>query len=149
MAERTGLRTVRAYVSRLIRMVLSAALTLATGPVIGFAAKARDLPVLTKAAQIRGLTPGESRLKHPILLRGVVTFYAPDFGLTFIQDATAGIFLNVQGDAPDAHPGDLVEVHGVSGPGEFAPVIDDPQIRVVGRTSLPFAASSSVEDLLT
>lgn len=135
--------------SKLIRMALSAALTLASCPVPGLAAKAPDLPVLTKAAQIRKLTPAESRLKYPILLRGVVTFYAPDFGLTFIQDATAGIFLNVQGDAPDAHPGDLVEVHGVSGPGEFAPVVDKPQIRIVGRTSLPFAASSSVEDLLT
>ena len=143
------LRNVRAYVSKLIRMFLSAALTLACCPVTGYAAQARDLPVLTKAAQIRGLTLAESRLKYPVVLRGAVTFYAPDFGLTFVQDATAGIFLNVQGDAPDAHPGDLVEVHGVTGPGEFAPVVDNPRIRVVGRTSLPFAASSSVEDLLT
>jgi hypothetical protein len=149
MAERTALRTLRAYVSKLIRMVLSVALTLAACPVPGLAAKAPDLPVLTKAAQIRKLTPAESRLKYPVVLRGAVTFYAPDFGLTFVQDATAGIFLNVRGNAPDAHPGDLVEVHGVSGPGEFAPVVDNPHIRVVGKTSLPFAASSSVEDLLT
>ena len=108
-----------------------------------------NLPVLTTAAQIRGLTPAESRLQYPVVLRGAVTFYAPDFGLTFIQDATAGIFVNVQGQAPDAHPGDLVEVRGVSGPGEYAPVVDSPQIRVVGRTSLPSAAISSVEDLLT
>ena len=143
------LRTSRAYVSKLLGMILSATLALAGGPVPGFAAKARDLPVLTKAAQIRKLTPAESRLKYPVVLRAVVTFYAPDFGLTFVQDATAGIFLNVQGHAPEAHPGDLVEVHGVTGPGEFAPVVDNPQIRVVGRTSLPFAAISSVEELLT
>jgi PAS domain S-box-containing protein len=149
MAERTALRTIREYVSKLIRMVLSAALTLAACPVPGWAGKASDLPVLTKAAQIRKLTPAESRLKYPVVLRGAVTFYAPDFGFTFVQDATAGIFLNVQGNVPDARPGDLVEVHGVSGPGEFAPVVDNPQIRVVGKTSLPFAASSSVEDLLT
>ncbi|MGD0301085.1 MAG: ATP-binding protein [Bryobacteraceae bacterium] len=135
--------------SKLIRTVLSAALTLASCEGPGLAATARDLPVLTNAAQIRKLTPAESRLKYPVVLRGAVTFYAPDFGLTFVQDATAGIFLNVHGDAPDAHPGDLVEVHGVSGPGEFAPVIDNPQIRVVGRTSLPLAAMSSVEELLT
>jgi PAS domain S-box-containing protein len=136
-------------VSKLIRIVLSAALTLASCPVPGLAGKVSDLPVLTKAAEIRKLTLAEARLKYPVALRGAVTFYAPDFGLTFVQDATAGIFLNVKGDAPDAHPGDLVEVHGVTGPGEFAPVVDNPQIRVVGRTSLPFAASSSVEDLLT
>src|ERR1700693_3841921 len=109
MAERTALRSVRAYVSKLIGiMILSAVLTIASGPLPGFAAKARNLPVLTTAAQIRGLTPAESRLQYPVVLRGVVTFYAPDFGLTFIQDVTAGIFVNVQGHAHDAHPGDLV-----------------------------------------
>src|SRR5271156_5522548 len=149
MAERTALGSVTAYVSKLSRTILPAALTLASGPFPVFAAKAGDLPVLTKAAQIRGLTIEESRRQYPVVLRGAVTFYAPDFGLTFIQDSTAGIFLNVQGHAPDAHPGDLVEVRGVSGPGEYAPVVDNPQIRVVGRTSMPFAAISSVEDLLT
>ena len=113
MAERTALRSVRAYVSKLIgRIFLSAVLTIAFGPVPGFAAKARDLPVLTEAAQIRGLTPAESRLQYPVVLRGTVTFYAPDFGLTFIQDATAGIFVNVQGHAPDAHPGEDLKATG-------------------------------------
>ena len=149
MAERTALLAGKVHVSKLIRRILSAALALGFGSPPGLEAKQGDLPVLTKAAQIRALALAESRLKYPVVLRGTVTFYAPDFNLTFIQDATAGIFLNVQGNAPEAHPGDVVEVHGVTGPGEFAPVVDNPGIRVVGRTSLPFALAASVEDLLT
>ena len=106
-------------------------------------------PVLAEAAQIRRLTLEEARERHRVGLRGVVTFYAPDFGLTFIQDASAGIFLNVSSDAPEANPGDLVEVEGVTGPGEFAPVVDNPKIRVVGRAQLPLAPRFLVEDLLS
>jgi PAS domain S-box-containing protein len=107
------------------------------------------LPLLTQAAQIRKLTAEQARLGYPVELRGVITFYAPDFGLTFMQDASAGIFLNVSGPAPEAHPGDLVEVEGVTGRGEFAPVVDEPKIRVVGRAPLPTAPRFSVDDLLT
>jgi two-component system sensor histidine kinase/response regulator len=106
------------------------------------------LPVLTRAAQIRRLTADQARLKYPVALRGVVTFYAPDFGFTFIQDASAGIFLNVSSAAPAARLGDVVEVEGVTGPGDFAPQVDKPSIRVVGQAALPAAHRFSVEDLL-
>src|ERR1035438_9711610 len=125
-----------------IMLIRSTALALATGKIVSFAAKAVDPPpVLTRASQIRALTLTESRRRYPVLLRGAVTFYAPEFGLSFVQDATAGIFLNVnlRDNAPNAHLGDLIEVHGVTGPGDFAPVVDDPRIRVLGRTPLPLS----------
>jgi hypothetical protein len=109
----------------------------------------RHLRVLTLAEQIRGLTPEWASRKLPVALRGVVTFYAPDFGYAFVQDASAGIFLNMEGPAPQARPGDMVEVEGVTGPGEFAPVVDNARIRVTGRAPLPVAPRFSVEDLLT
>jgi hypothetical protein len=116
----------------------------------GVAAKGQgNLPVLTRAAQVRGLTTEGTSRTYRIALRGVITFYAPDFGLTFMQDASAGIFLNVNGAAPEAHPGDVVEVEGVTGPGEFAPVVDSPRIRVVSRAPLPVARRLTAEDLLT
>ncbi len=126
------------------------AMALASGPIRSLQAKPpNSSKVLTKANQIRALTLEESRQKYPVVLRGVVTFYEPDFGLTFIQDDTAGIYLNVKDHAPEAHAGDLVEVHGFTGPGEFAPVVDNPRIQVVGRAPLPAALHLSVEDLLT
>ncbi|HEV3279770.1 MAG TPA: response regulator [Terriglobia bacterium] len=116
----------------------------------GVKARAQSsLPTLTQAAQIRRLTTEQARLKYPVALRGVVTYYAPDFQLTFIQDSSAGIFLNVVDRAPESNPGDVVEVEGVTGPGDFAPQVDHPKIRVVGRAALPVAHRFSLEDLLT
>ena len=132
------------------RLAGTVALALAVGQIAALAAPATDaLPLLTKASQIRALSLAESQRKYPVLLRGTVTFYAPDFNLNFVQDGTAGIFLNIRGQAPDAHAGDVIEVRGVTGPGEFAPVVDDPRIRILGKASLPAAPSLPVEDLLT
>ena len=135
-------------------VVLCALFWVATSAALGFSEVSagkdgRNRPVLTQAAQIRSLTPQQARQRRPVALRGVVTFYAPDFGLTFIQDASAGIYLHVAASVPEAHTGHLVEVDGVTGPGEFAPVVDDPKIRVVGKVPLPQASHFSVEDLLT
>jgi hypothetical protein len=93
------------------RLAGTVALALAVGQIAALAAPATDaLPLLTKASQIRALSLAESQRKYPVLLRGTVTFYAPDFNLNFVQDGTAGIFLNIRGQAPDAHAGDVIEV---------------------------------------
>src|ERR1017187_4269321 len=106
------------------------------------------LPVLTQAAQIRGLTSREAQRQYPIRLQGVLTYYMPELRLTFFQDSTAGIYVNMLGTPPEAHTGDLVEVRGVSGAGFFAPVVEHPEIRVLGKSSLPPARSFPLEDLL-
>lgn len=62
---------------------------------------------------------------------------APDF---FIQDATAGIF--VEGSVSPRFPHlveQLVELEGVTGPGKFAPVIRERKLRVLGAAALPVA----------
>jgi signal transduction histidine kinase len=92
---------------------------------------------LTRADQIRRLDPEQAALGYPVLIRGVITMDAPapDF---FIQDATAGIF--VEGSTSHQYPhvlGQLVEIEGVTGPGKFAPVIREIKLRVLGKTLLP------------
>src|ERR1017187_496965 len=107
------------------------------------------LPVLTQAAQIRGLTSREAQRQYPIRLQGVLTYYMPELRLTFFQDSTAGIYVNILGTPPEAHTGDLVEVRGVSGAGFFAPEVEHPEIRVLGKSSLPPARRFALEDLLS
>lgn len=107
------------------------------------------LPVLTQAAQIRGLTSSEAQRQYPIHLQGVLTFCMPDLRLTFFQDSTAGIYINFLDTPPKARAGDLVEVRGVSGAGFFAPEVEHPEIRVVGKASLPPARRFALEDLLS
>ncbi len=73
----------------------------------------------------------------------------PGLRLTFFQDSTAGIYVNILGTPPEAHTGDLVEIRGVSGAGFFAPEVERPEIRVLGKASLPPARRFALEDLLS
>jgi len=95
------------------------------------------LALLTRAEQVRQLTPEEAARGYPVKIRGVVTndVPAPDF---FVQDATAGIY--VEGSVSPSfshHWGDLIEVEGITGPGKFAPVIREQKLRVLGKGTLP------------
>jgi len=78
----------------------------------------------------------------PVHLRGVITYFDPDFGTgfaaIFIHDATGGIFVRQTSKAAaQLFVGALVEVRGVSAPGGFGSIVDNPQIRVLGRAPLP------------
>ena len=103
--------------------------------------------VIENAAQIRILPPAEAAKGLPVHLKGVVTYYdaaAPDL---FVQDATAGIYVACDGPAPIKR-GQEVEITGVTGEGDFVPVVVHPQIHVVGPGSLPQPIQLSFEELL-
>jgi hypothetical protein len=103
--------------------------------------------VLTTAAEVRSLTAAEAEKHYPVKLRGVVTFYDDSLFSRFLQDDTAGIYL--QATNPLAlRPGQVVEVEGVTGPGEFAPVISPTSVKVVGEGKLPAPKPATVEELL-
>ena len=143
----------RALHSRRVPLNLAAAaifVLASSGPLGLCRAQAQEtLPVLTQAAQIRRLTSTEAQRQYPIRLRGVLTYYVPALRLTFFQDSTAGIYVNILGAPPEAHMGDLVEVRGVSGAGFFAPEVENPEIRVLGKGSLPPARRFALENLLS
>lgn len=99
----------------------------------------KPLAVITHADQVRRLSPEEAARGYPVRIRGVITMDAPapDF---FIQDATAGIF--VEGSVSPRFPHmvkQLVELEGVTGPGKFAPVVREKQLRVLRTGLLPKA----------
>ncbi len=79
-------------------------------------------------------------------MRGVVTYYDPKFPDLFLEDSTGGVYVACQKPVA-VQRGQLVEVDGVSGPGEFAPVIENPQIRVLGPGVLPEPLKVPLEDL--
>ena len=115
--------------------------------VMGVAAEPRT--ALTQVAQIRSLSPEEAQRKYPLHLRGVITYSAPEYGVTFFQDATAGIFVWLDAAEPPAQAGDRVEIEGNTAPGDFAPAIEHARIRVTGRAALPRPARIEPDDLLT
>lgn len=135
-----------------LALVLPTLLAALLGAGFGWAAQASStaptdelagqFPTLTTAYDAHNLNDEESRRGIPIHLHGVITYFDPNYadGLpaTFIHDATGGIFLRMTAkQAEGLFVGALVDVHGISGPGGFGPVVLNPRIRILGRAPLP------------
>ena len=100
--------------------------------------------LLTTAREIRALTPEEAAREIPVKLRGVVLVHDPIRRATFIHDGTDGIYVRVQElkDPPALHPGQLLEIEGVSSPGKYLPDIGGGpkgllRLSVLGEAPLP------------
>lgn len=104
---------------------------------------------ITTAAQVRRLTADEAGRYLPVKLRGVVTFFDEGLFSRFLQDDTAGIYFRGLTNAPPLEPGQIVELDGFAGPGEYAPLIEARHVRVVGNGTLPEAKPTSFEKLST
>ena len=107
-----------------------------------------SLSILTKVARIRHLSPSEANRKHPIRLRGVITYHSPEYHVTFFQDQTAGIFIFDHTNS-QLSSGSLVEVTGNTTGGDFAPSIEHAEFRVLGRAPLPVALRRALGELMS
>lgn len=116
---------------------------------------AQGLPVLTTTHAAHQLTIPESARSYPVHLRATVTYYDPYIDprrpAYFVSDATGGIFVALSAlPAALLQSGDLVEVTGVSGAGDFAPIVDKATTRLIGKSHLPLTAPRvSLTQLLT
>jgi PAS domain S-box-containing protein len=120
-------------------------------PVAGRPGKQSGLPTLTSAAAVHSLSEDQARMSYPVHFRAVVTFFGPVGHQLTVQDDTDGIYLYV-GAATAMAPlraGQLVEVEGFSGPGDFAPVVANPRIRVLGEQALPEPLRMDINQLLS
>ena len=108
------------------------------------------LPLLTTALAVKRLPPHEARRAYPVRLRAVVTYYNANGQQLVVQDDSAGVYVYA-GDirVPPLRAGQAVEIEGVSAPGDFAPVVARPHIRVVGQRPLPPPLPVDIEQLLT
>jgi len=102
--------------------------------------------VLTKIKQVRQLTAEEAKQGYPIRLRAVVTYYDPAWAALFVEDLTDGIYIDAHERTLNVQPGQVVEVEGVSGPGDFAPIVTKPHIQVLasGKPPAPLEVSSEL-----
>ena len=102
---------------------------------------------LLTAAAVRGLTVAQAQSPMHVRLRGVVTFFDENLYSRFIQDDTAGIYIKESPRTPTLVPGQVVEIEGISSPGEFAPVIVPEKVRVEGAADLPAPKPVTYEQL--
>jgi diguanylate cyclase (GGDEF)-like protein len=99
---------------------------------------------ITTARKAHDLTATEASLGHPIRLRGVVTYsdehIDPRRPFLFLHDASGSIFVGLPQGSKSISPGTLVEVTGTSGLGDYAPIISDPTVTVLGTAPIPSEA---------
>ncbi|KAA6461820.1 GGDEF domain-containing protein [Acidobacteria bacterium AB60] len=106
------------------------------------AAREAGLRVIQSARQVHDLTPAEALGSYPVHLRAVVTYYDPYIdgrhAALFIHDQSGAVFvaLPVRPILP-IKAGDLVDVQGVSGMGDYAPIVIKAQVGYVGPSHVP------------
>ncbi len=116
---------------------------------------ADSLATLTTARQAHSLTLAESVRAYPVHLRAVVTYYDADIDprhvAVFVHDSSGAVFVQLAGRPPAPfRAGMLLDITGVSGPGDFAPVVDHAAATIIGESPLPtYAPLMSLARLLT
>src|SRR5579864_3701006 len=103
------------------------------------------LPVLTRVAQVRSLSPEQARQGHPVRLRVIVTYF--DSSNMFVQDPSGAIWVEWPRDAPKPQRGELIDLEGTSTQADFAPDIVKPVWHVIDRAPMPAPRRVSIEQL--
>ncbi len=103
------------------------------------------LPTLTNAHAAHSLTTEEATRKYPVHLRAVVTYYDPYIypsnSALFVCDFTGCVFVAIPSKPIlPIHAGTVLDIAGVSGPGDFTPIIEQAKIQVVGESHVPASA---------
>jgi diguanylate cyclase (GGDEF)-like protein len=116
-------------------------------------ASARSNP-LTTALAVHRMSPDDARELHPVHLRAVLTYYDPYIdprrGAIFVCDKSGCVFVSIPArPILPLHSGDLVDVRGVTGPGDYASIVDASEIRTLGESTLPVPRKVSSEDLFS
>jgi signal transduction histidine kinase len=98
---------------------------------------------------IRELSVAQTEQKIPVRLHGVITFYDERLYSRFLQDDTAGIYIQFPTNVgpPPLVPGQVVDLTGTCSPGEYAPVVVVDKITAVGHAPLPAPKTVTYEQL--
>jgi len=122
------------------------------GPVCLHAAKLGNRPI-SSAREIHNMPPAEAAHGYAVHLRAVLTYYHPYIdprrGVIFVCDPSGCVFVSVP-TRPilSVRPGDLVEITGVTAPGDYASIIEASQIEKIGHPGLPtHARKVTMDDL--
>jgi len=113
---------------------------------------AGKLPTLTTAAAVHDLTLDDAKRQYPVHLRGVCVVCFTGWHGFFLNDGVSGIYVETRDHIPltkAVQPGTWLEVDGVTGPGEFAPIVDRSTLRILGEKPLPNPRMVSLDRLST
>jgi signal transduction histidine kinase len=120
-------------------------------PAAPAAAADRLPPMLTNAVQVLDLTTAQASQALPVRLCGVVIDESqPSFRAVILGDPSASIYVSARTNlfAP-CHRNDLLEVQGVTSPGQFAPCVLATQVAKLGTGPVPPARPVTYQQLIT
>jgi signal transduction histidine kinase/ActR/RegA family two-component response regulator len=100
-----------------------------------------QLRTLNTAHEAHSLSVQDASRGYPIHLRAVVTYYDPYLdprrAALFVCDSSGCIYVALPRTPLPLREGSLVEVSGISAPGDFAPIVERPAVRILGQGQLP------------
>jgi diguanylate cyclase (GGDEF)-like protein len=103
------------------------------------------LRVLSTCRAAHEISLAEASQGYPVHLRAVVTYYDaevdPRHAALFVHDATGSVFMALPSrPVLPLKPGTLVDVEGETGTGDYAPVVSNPRLKIIGSAALPQTA---------
>ncbi len=116
----------------------------------GLCLRAEPLPTLTTAAAVHKQTTDQAKRHYPVHLRAVCLVCFTGWHGLFVSDGASSIYVETKDQVPltpSIHPGSLLDIKGVSGSGEYAPIIDQSSLTVLGEGVIPLARPVGLDRL--
>lgn len=99
-----------------------------------------QLPTLTTAEAVHNLLPSQAKLHYPVHLRAICIVCIPGWYGFFANDGVTGVYIQTRNQTPltaAIQPGTWLEIDGVTSAGEYAPIVDQSDLRILGKGPLP------------
>jgi diguanylate cyclase (GGDEF)-like protein len=85
-------------------------------------------------------------------LRAICIVCFPDWYGFFVNDGATGVYVQTRNHVPltsAIQPGTLVDIDGVTSPGEYAPIVDQSTLKILGKRPMPPPRQVSLDHLST
>lgn len=100
------------------------------------AQKAHSEAPLTTVAAVADREISNASYGVPVRLRAQITYVDPEWRILFVRDTTGSIFVLLPSNTAGLNAGNVVEVTGVTAPGDVGSNIVHPRIRWIGNRGL-------------
>lgn len=109
-----------------------------------------SLPTLDRIESVLDVSRENADRAYPVDVEGVVTYVDPAWQIMFVEDETAGIYVDADSISwGTVRAGQRVSLRGQTSRGEFAPVITNATVTSMGPGAFPEAPSASLSRIFT
>ncbi len=106
--------------------------------------------IITSVAEAHTLSPEEAAGGIAVHVQATVTYLNPTSNTFFVQDKTGPVYvLAPRVHELTVHVGDLVDLTGVTAPGQFAPIVSGAWAERISSSSMPPPAPVAFDDLFS